>query len=271
MLTSRSRLPKLTNSGGYGDWFFKAKAHFGKTNKNIPLSSELPTQQKHLPRPAAELLQLQEVYQTALPVYEREMRMIQTAIDEENNPIPQEPEAPEVPSRTILEGLDAFTARKEEWQEHNKAIWEDIVESCEGEPLKIVKTTPCEDGRAAWTALAKRFAASGTTTMFMLLKEFLSLKQQNSPVVQYATEFKDLLRRLNEMDISFLEPITVVIFLQSLNSTFAPFVTFAMMNGTPTKISADTVIQDAIEFGKGVLKGEEADTSGVATTADGIY
>jgi hypothetical protein len=69
-----------------------------------------------------------------------------------------------------LEGADVFDERRRKWLEQNKTIWEDTVGSCDGDSLKIVKSTPCEEGKVAWAALAKRFAASGTTTMFMLLK-----------------------------------------------------------------------------------------------------
>jgi hypothetical protein len=92
----------------------------------------------------------------------------------------------------------------------------------------------------------------------------LVFKQGDKKIPERVTSWKELLRRLQDAndDTNFSHTMICVLFLQSLNPSMAPFVTYTMMQET---MQPNKVYQGAIEFEQSSKNGDdEAKTNGVA-------
>jgi hypothetical protein len=81
------------------------------------------------------------------------------------------------------------------------------------------------------------------------------------------TEWKALLMQMDEYELTFADPMLVVMFLQTLPSKFHQFKTYQMMQPT---ITSEKLYRDVVEFDRANFNKDEADNQGVALEVEAL-
>ena len=261
---SSSRLQRLRNRLDWSDWKFKARAHFSR--KKIRLAEEFP-QQKNIYRTRAEAAQDRVDFDALQVIHDQNLAAEALAhhagvayVMATIQPVLTPPSRPET--------ANELEKRVVTYLEESAKIWTDIVRCTEGEALTIVKNMneDDEDGRAAFSALEERFGEAGTSSMFLVLKELLSLKQGQHHITKHVVKFEKVRQKVRGLNLSLIDEMFTVIFLQSLNAKFETFVTYTLLNAKSSKISCSQIMANAEEHMR-THGGDEADNKSVALEA----
>ena len=180
--------------------------------------------------------------------------------------VPVSEAAPVAPERTRPETEWEFAERQQAFVEHSKEIYEDVVDCCKGDALKVLQGVIEHDGVAAWNALEKQFHVKGTQTRLALLRELFDLKQApNQTIVSFHLKWKELLRKVDVHDMKW-DDVVIMLFLMSLHDGFKPFVQNATMNDQIGDL--DSLTEKALAFGQHYHISDEASQTGTALGAE---
>ena len=261
---SSSRLARLENRKDWSDWKFKTTAHF--QGREILIDAPLPTRgATH--RTTAERVQDQAEYDALLAIHAQNLAIAAESAAAGGN-FACETIEPVLRPLSRQEPDDEFELRLNEHSEESAAIWTAIVRCAKGEALTIIKGLDSQeqDGRKAFQALENRFGEAGTSSMFLVLKELLSLKQTGS-VPKHVVRFEQVRQKVEGLGITMLDEMFTVIFLQSLNKSFATFVTYTLLDSKSTKISCSQIMANAEEHARTRVGGDEANHKNTALAA----
>ncbi len=82
-------------------------------------------------------------------------------------------------------------------------------------------------------------------SQLLLLKDLFETRQGGKKIDLHVTEWKALLMQMDEYELTFADPMLVVMFLQTLPSKFHQFKTYQMMQPT---ITSEKLYRDVVEF-----------------------
>ena len=264
--TSTRYLPVLSSRHEWSNWSFKAKSFFAA--KHIRLDATLPLQDNRLVRRTAEEQTQDEIdYRWLLHQYEEDFAwgVAEQAAGRDYElrvplPIREPVEAPET--------AEHYEERVATFVGDSATIFQELVGSMKGEALTIIKGLDQhgEDGRQAYLELEKRLGEKGTSPMFLLLRELLSIKQGPTSITSHVAKFETMIQDCNGLNIAMSDEVFTVIFLQSLNGTFKTFVQVTLLNTSDVKIRCSQVMANAENHAR-THGSDEANHSGAALDA----
>jgi hypothetical protein len=155
-----------------------------------------------------------------------------------------------------------YKTRCEQHLKDQQRIWQELVETCEGEPAILLRSVQDHDGTGAWKTLENRYGSISLSTTIALLDQLLDFNPK-CKVDLHCTGWKELCRRLHERDIVLLPELESILFLRTLPGRFQSFVTHQKLQ-TGALENPHVLYQAAIDFDSGKSGADEADLSGKA-------
>ena len=141
------------------------------------------------------------------------------------------PEPVRTPTAAV-ETAAQFAGRVEKFKDGSKRIWSDIVGCVLGDALIVIKGLDEEaaDGRNAFRRLEERMGEAGTSSMFLVLKELLTVKQGSQKIEDHVTKFETIVQKCSGLEIAMNDEVFTVIFPQSPGAAFPTLATVTLLS-----------------------------------------